>query len=679
MVKKRRSIKLVFLCNLLLGILLPFVIVLVIVAVQMYRDVAQDKASSYSVMAQMMSDNVNEVVHKYVSVVETAADHPSVAALDADAAELYLKDLIAETGDVWSHFLVTDADGVEMSHTDGREHRGTSIADREYYLTPWETGSTVVCEPTFSKSTGRKILAVGTPVTDQDDVQVGVLVGFVRLEYISTVLGDYKITENSQAFMLNADGMLSAHPNEEIVLKQNWVKAEDGDSSSAQAIADMSDTQKKAVSNMTAGENGIVSGDNAIYAYAPVGIGGLSLCITAPYEEAYKMLIDLLSILAVSVVVVCVLGLFILGYMAKSITAPFIWIQEQAKELAHGNTKIIECKMGYQSTREIGGLKESVNYLASSMESMLAKMDTESRNILNTVDEIVEHVENSNDGASHTSATMEQLAAGMEEVSATTDEMNQSTETTADLITRIAEDSQKGASYAKECQVRASESEKTAVYGRENTNKMVGEIRGMLNASIKNSQKVGRISSLTEDILNISGQTNLLALNASIEAARAGDAGKGFAVVAEEIRMLAEQSKVAANNIQDISHLVIQAVEALASDAGGMLEFVDSTVLRDYASFEQIAQNYREDCTYLEGMLSDFSDKAGGLRHTMDMMKGGMNDIAAAVEQSAQGVSSVADSTTVLVRDLSAIQDAVYDNKRISQGLREEVDKFRRS
>ena len=73
MVKKRRSIKLVFLCNLLLGILLPFVIVLVIVAVQMYRDVAQDKASSYSVMAQMMSDNVNEVVHKYVSVVETAA------------------------------------------------------------------------------------------------------------------------------------------------------------------------------------------------------------------------------------------------------------------------------------------------------------------------------------------------------------------------------------------------------------------------------------------------------------------------------------------------------------------------------------------------------------------------------------------------------------------------------
>ena len=37
---------------------------------------------------------------------------------------------------------------------------------------------------------------------------------------------------------------------------------------------------------------------------------------------------------------------------------------------------------------------------------------------------------------------------------------------------------------------------------------------------------------------------NLLALNASIEAARAGESGKGFAVVAEEVRKLAEDSKV---------------------------------------------------------------------------------------------------------------------------------------
>lgn len=57
------------------------------------------------------------------------------------------------------------------------------------------------------------------------------------------------------------------------------------------------------------------------------------------------------------------------------------------------------------------------------------------------------------------------------------------------------------------------------------------------------------ITSLTNQINSISEQINLLALNATIEAARAGEAGRGFAVVAEEVKRLADETKINSQKI----------------------------------------------------------------------------------------------------------------------------------
>jgi len=52
---------------------------------------------------------------------------------------------------------------------------------------------------------------------------------------------------------------------------------------------------------------------------------------------------------------------------------------------------------------------------------------------------------------------------------------------------------------------------------------------------------------------DIANKTDLLALNAAVEAARAGEHGKGFAVVASAVRKLAENSQVAANEINTLT------------------------------------------------------------------------------------------------------------------------------
>ncbi|ACL20050.1 MULTISPECIES: methyl-accepting chemotaxis protein [Desulfitobacterium] len=72
--------------------------------------------------------------------------------------------------------------------------------------------------------------------------------------------------------------------------------------------------------------------------------------------------------------------------------------------------------------------------------------------------------------------------------------------------------------------------------------------------SLTNSTK--NIEQLLESVEGIAEQTNLLALNAAIEAARAGESGRGFAVVAEEIRKLAEQSRVSTVEIGSLVHTI---------------------------------------------------------------------------------------------------------------------------
>lgn len=118
------------------------------------------------------------------------------------------------------------------------------------------------------------------------------------------------------------------------------------------------------------------------------------------------------------------------------------------------------------------------------------------------------------------------------------------------------------------------------------------------------TDKTKEVSEITEMIFSISKQTNMLALNASIESARAGEAGKSFAVVAEQIRELAEQTRVSTENIASI-------IGELESNADNVVQLVDDSVQAAGKQNEMIqltAENFNILGNNITEMLQDVQE-----------------------------------------------------------------------
>lgn len=326
---------------------------------------------------------------------------------------------------------------------------------------------------------------------------------------------------------------------------------------------------------------------------------------------------------------------------------------------------------------EIGRLAGGINMFMDMLQGVIGGIISSGNEIGTQQAAMSDIVDNANKGAENTSGVMEELAAGMTEVSATVHNMNEDTKSIEASVAEMAARTVEGSGFADEMKERAKKLQEKARTSKETAESMVHEIDKRLQDSIKDSRQIENIGGLTGEILQIAEQTNLLSLNASIEAARAGEHGKGFAVVAGEIRELAENSRKAANHIQNISENVISAVTSLAAQANRLLTFLDKQVMPDYEMLEETGERYLQDSTVINDILKNVNGTAGRLRTVMQDMVSANDGIAVTVQESSVGVSNVAENTTVLADEMKNISSALDNVLSVIEELKRRTECFK--
>ena len=619
-------------------------------------------------LSKKSSELVREKINNRLNALEVLAESEVISSnkLSTKGKLQVLKKEAERADHLWMSIVSLDGN---VASTEGET---SNISNMDYFFKA-KGGKPAISNPYMDSKTNKLIMVYAVPILYDETIQ-GVLLAVRDGNELSTITNDIAYGNSGESFMINKIGKVIAHPDVNLVTNMYNVFNKVKEDTKLKALAEL---EKEMILGKEGVGEYVYNGSVRYMGYAPVEGTDWSLAVTASKSEVMQEATTLIEAVILISIIVLLIGLIITYFVALKITKPIKSLSNLLSVAATGDfTTEIPAKL-LKNKDETGILAKAIDTMQFSIKGMVKEVVNQSSLVGKELTNITNNMMELNKSIEDISATTEELSAGTEEVASSTEEMTATSSEIEKTVEVITTEVQDGVVLVKNVNIMAEEMKQNAIQSKENATQIYGKTRKNLIKAIEQSSSVNQINEMAEAILEITAQTNLLALNAAIEAARAGEAGKGFSVVAEEIKVLADNSKVLATKIQGVSLVIQEAVNSLSTNSNEILEFIDKEVLMDYETLVDSSEKYSESSINIHTIMENFSTTSEALLTSIRNMAQSINEIANATDESAEGSSSIAQETAMVTNMSSDIIALSKSAKEKSSMLIDVVSQFK--